>query len=251
MLIDTHVHLGRWPFTFAPDYTAKQLAAHLRAHGISHALVSPLDAVLAPDPLPANRALFSAVRRLPALLPIPTVNPALAHWHEQLDFAATGPLRTIKLYPNFHNYRLDSHRLSAFFTEVQKRKLKLIISVRIEDDRHRYFALRMKDVPTKQIAAFLKLYPKLHPLVVGLGLPNVRELAKLKCENFSADTSFMEWLESISTLVREFPARRILFGSHAPFFITEASLAKLKTAQLSAANRAAICSGNAKRFFGL
>lgn len=251
MLIDTHVHLGRWPFTFAPDYTAKQLAAHLRAHGIGRALVSPLDAVLAPDPLPANRALFAAVRRLPALLPIPTVNPALAHWREQLDFAATGPLRTIKLYPNYHNYRLDSHRFDAFFAEVQKRKLKLIISVRLEDDRHRYFALRMKDVPVKQIAAFLKQHPKLRPLLVGPGLPNVRELAKLKCGNFSADTSFIEWLDSLSILVREFPVRRILFGSHAPFFITGASLAKLKTAKLPASTRAAISSGNAKRFFDL
>jgi predicted TIM-barrel fold metal-dependent hydrolase len=251
MLIDTHVHLGRWPFTFAPDYTAAQLAAHLRARGIHRALVSPLDAVLAPDPLPANRALFAAVRQFPALLPVPTVNPALAHWREQLDFAATGPLRTIKLYPNYHNYRLDASRFDAFFAEVEKRKLKLIISVRIEDDRHRYFALRMKDVPVKQLAAFLKKYPKLHPLLTGPGLPNVRELAKLKCENFSADTSFMEWLDSLPALVREFPARRILFGSHAPFFITQASLAKLTTAKLSAANRAAISSGNAERFFGL
>jgi len=246
MLTDTHVHLGRWPFTFAPAYTAPQLTAHLRAHGIRRALVSPLDAVLAPDPLPANRALFAAVRRFPSLLPVPTVNPALAHWREQLDFAATGPLRAIKLYPNYHNYRLDSHRFDAFFAEVQKRKLKLIISVRIEDDRHRYFALRIKNVPTKQIAAFLKQHPRLHPLLVGPGLPELRALAKT-CENFSADTSFMEWLDSLTLLVRKFPARRILFGSHAPFFVTEASIAKLT----SAANRAAIGHGNAERFFDL
>jgi hypothetical protein len=251
MLIDTHVHLGRWPFTFAPNYTAQQLALRLRAQGIRQALVSPLDAVLAPDPLPANRALFADVRRFPALLPVPTVNPALAHWREQLDHAATGPLRAIKLYPNYHNYRLDSHRFDAFFAEVQKRKLKLIISVRIEDDRHRYFALNIKNVPTKTIAAFLKQHPKLHPLFVGLGLPEIRALTKLKRENFSTDVSFVEWIDSISTLVREFPVRRIMFGSHTPFFITAASLAKLKTAKLSPATRDAISSGNAQRFFGL
>ena len=250
MLFDTHVHLGRWPFTLVPDRSPAQLVALLHAHGINRALVSPLDAILGPDPLPANRALFAAVRRTSALLPVPTVNPALAHWREQLDFAAAGPLRALKLYPNYHNYRLDSHRFDAFFAEVQKRRLKLLISVRIEDDRHRYFALRIKDVPTKQLAAFLKRSPRLHPLLLGAGLPNVRELAKT-VENFSTDTSFIEWIESLATLVKEFPARRILFGSHTPFFVTDASAAKLTTAKLSATQRAAIGHGSAERFFDL
>ena len=250
MLFDTHVHLGRWPFTLVPDRSATKLAAHLRAHGIRRALVSPLDAVLGPDPLPANQALFAAVRRTPALLPVPTVNPALAHWGEQLDFAATGPLRAIKLYPNYHNYRLDSHRFDAFFAEVLKRKLKLIINVRIEDDRHRYFALRIKNVPTKQIISFLKQHPRLHPLLIGPGLPELRVMMK-SCENFSTDTSFVEWIESMMTLVREFPVRRVMFASHTPFFVTQASIAKLSTARISATQRAAIEYGNAERFFGL
>lgn len=250
MLIDTHLHLGRWPFTLVPDRSAMQLAMHLRAHGIGRALVSPLDAVLQPDPMPANRALFAAVRPTPALLPVPTVNPALANWREQLDFAAAGPLHAIKLYPNYHNYRLDSHRFDGFFAEVEERRLKLIISVRIEDDRHRYFALQIRNVPTPQIANFLQQHPGLHPLLLGAGLPELRTLIKT-CDNFSTDTSFVEWLESIATLVREMPVRRILFGSHAPFFVTEASIAKLRTARISTARRNAIGSGNAKRFFRL
>lgn len=250
MLLDTHVHLGHWPFTFVPERSAAQLAADLRKNGIRRALVSPLDAVLAPDPLPANRALFAAVRRTPALLPVATINPALAHWRQQLDHAATGPLQAIELYPNYHNYRLDSPRFDTFLAEVAKRKLKLIISVRLEDDRHRYFALNIKNVPTKSLTAFLKRHPKLHPLLLGLGLPDIRALAKT-CGNFSTDTAFVEWIYSIQTLVREFPVSRILFGSHTPFLITKASLAKLTTAKLPKATRAAIEHGNAERFFGL
>ena len=46
-------------------------------------------------------------------------------------------------------------------------------------------------------------------------------------------------------------SRVILFGSHAPFFVTQASVAKLATAQLPAKTRAAIAAENARRFFDL
>jgi predicted TIM-barrel fold metal-dependent hydrolase len=250
MLFDTNVNLGVWPFTLVPELNAPRLAAHLRAHGIGRAVVSPTAAILAPDPMPANRALLAAVRGAPALLPVPVVNPALAHWREQLDAAAAGPLRAIKLYPNYHNYRLDSPRFDPFFAEVKSRRLRLLISVRLEDERHRYFGLHIKSVPPKTLIAFLRRQPQLHPLVLGLGLPDLRIVAK-DCENFSTDTSFLEWLNSLLDLTREFPARRIFLGSHTPFFVTRASVAKVTTAPLPARTIAAIGGGNAARFFSL
>jgi uncharacterized protein len=250
MLIDANVHLGTWPFTLVPELNAPRLAAHLRAHGIRRAVVSPVAAILAPDPMPGNRALLAAVRRIPALLPVPVVNPALRNWREQLDAAEAGPLRAVKLFPNYHNYRLDSGRLDSFFSEVRSRRMRLLISVRLEDERHRYFGLRIRSVPPKTLISFLRRHPRLHPLVLGLGLPELRQVAK-KRDNFSTDTSFIEWRDSLATLVREFPARRILFGSHTPFFVTRASMAKLKTARLPARTAAAIGGGNAARYFSL
>jgi len=250
MLFDTNVHLGSWPFTLVPDLSATRLASHLRAHGIRRAVVSATAAILAPDPLPANRALLAAVRHIPALLPVPVVNPALANWREQLDIAEAGPLRAIKLFPNYHNYRLDSARFDPFFSEVKSRRLRLLISVRVEDERHRYFALRIKSVPAKTLISFLRRNPLLHPLVLGIGLPDLRVVAK-KCENFSTDTSFVEWLGSLEDLTQVLPVRRILFGSHTPFFVTRASVAKLAATPLPARTAAAIGSGNAGRFFSL
>jgi uncharacterized protein len=250
MLIDANVHLGPWPFTLVPELGASQLAAHLRAHGIRRAIVCPTTAILAPDPLPASRALLASVRRIPALLPVPVVNPALANWREQLDAAEAGPLRSVKLFPNYHNYRLDSARLDPFFSEVRSRRLRLLISVRFEDERHRYFGLRIKGVPPQTLISFLRRHQRLHPLVFGLGLPELRQVAK-KCDNFSTDTSFIEWRDSLATLVREFPPRRIFFASHAPFFVTRASIAKLTAAGLPARTRDAIGYRNAARFFSL
>jgi predicted TIM-barrel fold metal-dependent hydrolase len=44
------------------------------------------------------------------------------------------------------------------------------------------------------------------------------------------------------------PARQLVFGSHSPFLVTAASVAKLATAQLSAGQRQAISAGNLERF---
>ncbi|QYM78001.1 amidohydrolase family protein [Horticoccus luteus] len=250
-LIDTNVHLGPWPFSFLPEFNAPQLAAHLAAEGIDRALVSPLPAALAPDPLPANRTLFAAVRRTPTLLPLPVVNPALAHWREQLDATATGPLRAIKLLPPYHNYRPEAPRFAAFFAEVAARHLKVVVETRLEDDRHRYHGLSVKALTAKQLAPFLQRYPDLRPLVLGLGLPELRELAQQKLTAFSFDTAFVEWTDSIATLAKEFSTDRVMFGSHAPFLVARASLAKLTTAQLPAAVRRAFSSRNAEKFFGL
>lgn len=250
-LIDTNVHLGTWPFSFLPEFTAPRLAAHLAAHGISRAIVSPLAAVLAPDPLPANRALFAALRRTPALLPLPVVNPALAHWREQLDAVATGPLRAVKLLPAFHNYRLESPRLAPFFAELAARGLQLVIETRLEDDRHRYHGLSVKSLTAKQLAPFLRRYPQLRPLLLGLGLPEVRALAEAKLTHFSFDTAFVEWIDSVETLAREFGRDRVMFGSHTPFLVTAASAAKLTTARIDAPTRRAFSSANAAHFFGL
>ena len=100
------------------------------------------------------------------------------------------------------------------------------------------------------LISFLRRHPDLHPLLLGLGLPQLRELAK-KCDNFSTDTSFIEWMDSLVDFTREFPPRRVLLGTHAPFLVTAASLAKLSAAPLPARTRAAIGRGNAARFFSL
>lgn len=252
MLIDVNAHLGPWPFSLLTERAAPQFAAHLRAHGIGRALVSHLGAVFQPDPMPANRELFAATRRVPALVAVPILNPTLATWREQLDACATATpqLRAVKILPNYHNYSVASPQLDAFVAELHARKLRLVIGTRLEDERHRYFALRIKSVPVPALAKFLRRHPQLHPLLLGLGLPELRALAK-ECENFSTDLAFIEWQNSVATLVKEFPVSRVMFGSQTPFFVTAASVAKLTAAKLPAKTRAALSHANAERFFSL
>jgi hypothetical protein len=249
MLTDVHVHLGPWPFSLLTERTAAGLVAHLRAHGIGRAVVSHLGAVLAPEPGPSNRALFAAVRRVPALLPLPTINPALANWREELDACCSAaPIRAVMILPNYHNYSLGAAWLTEFVAALRQRKLRLVIQVRLEDERHRYFALRIKGVPVAQLAGFLARFPGMHPLLLGAYLPDIRTLAKA-AKNFSTDTACAEWEQTMVELLKVLPASRIFFGSHTPFHSTRAQVDKLRTARIPASPRALIAGRAASRFF--
>lgn len=250
MLIDTNVNLGAWPFNLVPERTAPALAKHLAACGVSRALVSPLAAVFQPDPMPANRALFAAVKGNRKLVPVPVINLQLANWREQLAESQAAGAKAVKLLPNFHNYRLTARVMTEFMPALARSGLRLVINIRFEDERHRYFALNIKGVPMKDVATFLQAHPKHHVLLTGIYRPELKELAK-DCSNFSADIAFCEWIDTIKDLLTAVPARRLMLGTCTPLLSTRGGVDKLRNARLPARTRELIGSVNACKFFGL
>jgi len=249
MLIDANVHLGSWPFSPLLERTGPQLAAHLAAHGIRRAFASHLGSVFLPEPMPANRLLFAAVRRTPALQPVPTINPALANWREQLAACRdAADLRAVRIFPNFHNYRLRLRRLDDFMAALAEAKLRLVLNVRLEDERHKYFALRIKGVPVPEIGAFLARFPQHHVLLSGAYKPEVEKLAPLH-PNFSAELTFCETFKTLESMLKNVPARRLLFGTGTPFLSTRGEVDKLRLALIPARAQALIGAENARRFF--
>lgn len=251
MLIDANASLGSWPFAPLPDRTAAALQAHLARAGIGRALVSHLGAVFLPDPMPANRKLFAAVRRAPALLPVPILNPALAAWREQLaECRAAAPIRAVKILPGYHGYSLRARALGDFMAALAAARLRLILGVRLEDERHAYFALRVRGVPAADLAAFLRRFPAHHVLCAGLSKPEIETLAA-RCDNFSADIAFAEWLDTLELLLKKIPARRLLLGTNTPLFSARAQADKVRRARLPAKTKSLIGAKNARRLFSL
>jgi predicted TIM-barrel fold metal-dependent hydrolase len=251
-LIDTNVFWGSWPFSIAPNLSARDLAAHLARRGVRRALVSPLGAVLQPDPMPANRALCAAVRRLPALIAVPILNPMLATWREQLDDSRRDarPLRAIRILPNYHNYSLRSSRLAEFMSALEEKKTRVILNVRLEDERQSYFALRIKGVPLAEIVYFLKQFPHQSILLAGCYQAELEWLAG-QCKNFSAELSFAEAPDTVRALGRKIPLRRLMFGSATPLLSLAAQSAKIRHTELPSASVAFVAHKNARRFFSI
>ncbi len=251
MHIDSNTYLGHWPFAPLPSYTAGKFASHLTDHGIQQALVSPLNAVFLPDPMPANRKMFTAVKPTPALIPVPIINPTLGTWQDQIDECLhLAPIRAVKILPNYHNYRLTHRQFEPFMETLATNKLKLILNVRLNDERTQYFALNLKGVPQTDIAKFLKHYPTSHPLLTGIFRPELKQLAS-QCENFSADISFCEWRNTLVDLLTVLPPQRLLLGTCSPLLSTRGQVDKLNLAGIPKKSKTLIGSTNAKRFFHL
>lgn len=248
---DASTWIGRWPFSFAPAHTPRSLAAHLKRHGITHALVSPLDAAFAPAPQPANRALLTATRPFRTLTPVPVINPALASWHEDLaEVAADRRVRAVRLLPNYHDFRLTAPVVGEMLAALTKHRLRLIVQMQLIDHRHEYHALTIKPVPSADLTALLRRHRTRPILASGLLRPDLIKLARAHA-NLLADLSFAEWHDTMEHLDAKVPARQLVFASHTPFLITAAARAKLDKSSLTPAKRVGIAAANLQRFLRL
>lgn len=245
---DANTWIGRWPFAFIEEHTPRSLAAHLRAHGIGRALVSPLDAVFAPEPGPANHQLLRTTAGVTSLVPVPVINPALANWREELAVvAADRRVRAVRLLPRYHNYRLNGAVTPELVADLKRRDLRLIVQVRLVDERHEYHAMNLKPLPPAELGAFAAAHPRLSVLASGLLRAEILPLVP-KHSNLLADLSFAEWHDTIPHLLAKVSSNQLAFASHTPFLVTSAAREKLDRAETATARRTAIAAGNLERF---
>ena len=245
---DANTWIGRWPFAFLDVHTARSLAAELGRHEIGRALVSPIDAVFAPEPEAANRELLRATQGVETLTPVPVIDPALANWREELDVVTLDPrVRAVRILPAYHDYRLNHRAVGELAKEVVRRKLRLIVQVRLIDERHEYHALTIKPVPVAEVSAFVIRHPRLRVLASGLLRSEILSLLP-KHPELLADFSFAEWHDTLRHLLAKISVRQLAFASHTPFLITAAARAKLDTAGIAETKRERIGFGNLERF---
>jgi len=249
MLHDVNAFLGAWPFHLEPELSAAQLADRLARAGVGRAAVSPLGAVFQPEPMPANRRLFAAVRRERMLSPLPVVNPLLADWRAQLaECRDAAGVRAVRLLPNYHGYAPDARRLDDFMAAAATSGLRVVLTARLEDDRQRYFGLKVKNVPLAGIGRFLKRYSDHQVLCTALSLGEILHLAA-QHRNFSADLSYAEHIALAAKLRGRMPFRRLMFGTLAPLISIPAQTSKLTHSSFTPAERQQIGSANARTFF--
>jgi predicted TIM-barrel fold metal-dependent hydrolase len=250
-LIDTNVSLGEWPFATVGLTSARSLTRHLEASGIGTALVSHLATVFNPEPDHGNQRLFKAVRNEPTLVPVPVINPVLADWRDLLDrYRDRHAIKAVKIYPNFHRFRLTSTAMDRLVAYTRDHGIRLIINIRMVDERHQYFALKINGVTLKSLADFSARHGDLKFLCLGLYRPEILELAD-QCGNFRTDFSFADWQFLLEELLTKLSVNRIFFGSHSPIMITQSIADQLTRSRLTPAKIRRIGHENAKAFFDL
>lgn len=246
-LLDALAWTGSWSFAPIPAHDASSLAGALAADGIDGALVSPLDAVFAPEPGPANHRLLRETRLVRTLRPVPVLNPAVPGWESDLAEAATDPrVRVLRLLPAYHGYRLDGRAAIACARAVARRGLALAVQMRLVDERHEHHAVRVRPVPVAALESFSRRLPELELVASGMLRSEIKAVApRLRRVRF--DTSFAEWLGTLPDLLERARPEQLVFATNAPLLMPAAGRAKVMGADVPATARRAVAGDNLRR----
>jgi predicted TIM-barrel fold metal-dependent hydrolase len=265
---DASVWSGRWPF--APvGASLAALERELAAQGAEGALVSPAEAVLAPEPQAENLALLAAVRRRRrgfGWLVAAVVDPSRAGWQEAAERCLALGARCLKVLPGYHMYpvveggtyagdapwvaeaaRAGRQGLWGLCRLAAARGVPLAVQMRLQDERGHHPLMRVPGLPAAEVAALAAEHPDARFLACGAYLRDLGPLGA--APNVWVETSFVEGHDTLAQAVTRVPPERLLAGTHAPLFCPGAGVAKLEAATVPAEVREAVARVNARRLW--
>lgn len=246
MLLDVNAYIGEWPFRTLRHRTVEQVISLLSGAGIQRALVSSLSAVFRQHVTPCNDELLNAVApHRDTLLPLATINPSYPDWEANLE--GIRRFAGVRLYSNYHGY--DAAEAAPLVQQVASKKLPVFVAVRLQDERQHHPAAMVPAVSSDSIIRLANACPSARIVATMVRLAEARQL--LAHPGILVDVSGIQGpLGCIDSLVEEFGADRLLFGTGVPLQYPLPNVMKLDLARISEADRLAIRWGNAARLLG-
>lgn len=251
-LIDTNLTLGRWPFRRLPLDEPAALVAKLRQQRVTQGWAGSFDALFHKDLAAANARLAEECRRhgRGLLLPFGSVNLTLPDWEE--DFrrcVEPHAMRGLRLYPNYHGYHLDDPAFAKLLALAADRRLVVQIAADVEDERTQPRLAQVPHVDAKHLLALLQNLPGARVELLNWVRAVPPDLVKqLAAAGVCFDIATVENVGGVARLIEQISIRRVVFGSHAPFFYFESAELKLKESALNAEAMRAVCEVNARRW---
>lgn len=251
MIVDTNVTLSRWPFRRLAGDETPDLVARLRKAGITQAWACSFDALLHRDIAAVNERLAAECRRHGAslLLPFGTVNPALPDWQEDLRRCVeVHKMRGLRLYPNYHGYALTHPAFAELLRLAAARGLVVQIAASMEDTRTQHPLVRVPVTDLTPLLALAQATPAVRIQLLNWwpALRGDKLTPFVAAPSIAFDIAMVEGVEGIPRLLQSLPAERVAFGSHAPFFVLEAALLKMRESGLPASKTQPILTGTAQ-----
>lgn len=250
-LIDVNANLHRWPFRRLPGDDPAALIEKLHSRGVTQAWVGSLDALLHKDLAAVNARLADDCRQRgrQVLLPFGNVNPAQPDWEEEFRRCAEiHGMRGLRLYPNYHGYKLDHPGLQRLLRVAADRHLIVQIALVMEDERMMHPLLRVEPVDTAPLLTSLRDVPSLRVILLN-ALRTLRgpTLQALVAAGAHVDIAMLEGVGGVGQLLQQVSTDRVLFGSHAPLFYYDSAELKLRESTLTPVQMKKLRGGNARR----
>ncbi len=226
-IFDCSCFYGTWP-AYPVRGAIAEVAAELRAHGITDALISPLAAVWCRNQQAYNRELLEITQPYPGMHPVPVLDPTLPTWQaEAALMLRDSRVKAFRIFPNytvFNRERRDS--LADFLAGCSRSSIPLIVQRRMEDSRYNHHRAGVPDTDMNHILGIAAQLPGLKLILGGMS-SGVNAARILKHPGIYLDTSQMDGWRCIRRQIEQGLLPRLLFGTHMPLFETAAAFGRV------------------------
>ncbi|GEP42867.1 amidohydrolase family protein [Brevifollis gellanilyticus] len=245
-LVDCNLHLGPHPTRALPEIDE----AFLAKRDITEAWAGSFEALLHRDMGAVNERLVKRCAASSRLSAVGSVNPRLPAWQTDLRLCAEKHrMPMIRLYPNHHGYTVADDVFAQLLTEATKLKLRVQIVAQLEDQRTQSPLMQVPPVDLKPLAEAMKKVPESRVMVLNANASMITTALR-GCTNVWLDIAMIEGVAGVENLLTSWPADKLCFGSHAPFFYWESAALKMQESVLTEDQQNGIRLGNARALLG-
>jgi hypothetical protein len=251
---DASAWVGNWPFVSSVKTDLVGLVVQQERAGFSGAAISPMAAILGPEPMAANRALLEQARQYAGQFTVgivPILDPSLPGWRQDLTILLSEYpelVAAIKIVPNYHGYAVDSNESIYLAEAVAETGLGLCVQVRMLDERAHHPLMIVPGVPVADVVRLASATPSSRILTCGVFRNELSILAA--APNISVELSSVESGNTLEDASGELDADRLMLGTHAPIYYPLPGMVKLTVSGQPGDVVAQIATTNAAAFFG-
>ena len=235
--VDHNALVGPYPFRALPDATPERLVADLTRLGLAGAWVGHVPSVFYRDVAAGNDELLRLLEpHRPRLAPVLAVNPAYPGWEREVQRAVAARCPAVRTYPAHYGFATSGPEFRALAAACAARGLELVLTVRLEDARQRHRLDVAPDLIGADVRAAVRADPAVRLLVTNADRALVEEVHFGSTPDEAARVRWdIAWLwgppdDQLARLFRTVGRDRFVLGTHFPFRLPEAALARLALA---------------------
>jgi predicted TIM-barrel fold metal-dependent hydrolase len=246
-IIDMSAYYGQWPHWPIKTNTQTDLIALLDKVGIEQTVVASTRSVFTDCKMGNDEVDHLAKNSNGRVHAFAIVNPIFEKAAcDLLKSANQSGMRGFRLTPQHHQYHLDDDPgLNEVLALGQDLGMTVVIPIRLI----LHWGLPQLDV--REINSVAQNFPKLKIIVGGVNYSEVRDTLAVmrRHENVGIETSCLQMVNGIETLVNKAGAERVYMGTGLPLMYPLPGIYKIQKAQISEKEKELILGGNAARIF--